>query len=172
MMPPGRTMWALICVAVLGIILSLGLWPFHAPRNKVAWLKDRPGLEFSWFGSAIGSGVLRAPDSTDLGGSIELWLRPGRIWDKGTVVGFSSLWSPHRLLLRQSLIDLEIETGTQLYVNGIFRKARPIFLTIASGAAGTSVYLDGVLVKSTPQFRLSTQHFTGPRCRRSAGADR
>jgi hypothetical protein len=40
--PPGRTpmkvrLLALICLAVLCITLTLGLWPFHAPRNEVSW---------------------------------------------------------------------------------------------------------------------------------------
>ena len=26
----------IVCAAVLGIVLTLGLWPFHAPRNDVS----------------------------------------------------------------------------------------------------------------------------------------
>ena len=33
----------LICVAVLCVILTLGLWPFHSPRNEVTWLGDHGG---------------------------------------------------------------------------------------------------------------------------------
>lgn len=37
---------ALVCVAVLCIILTLGLWLFHAPANGVSWLNNRDGLRF------------------------------------------------------------------------------------------------------------------------------
>jgi glycopeptide antibiotics resistance protein len=166
----GKTGWGLICVAVFAIILTLGLWPFYVPPNEVAWLKDCSGLEFGRFSVAIGSNVLQAPDGPDLGGSIELWLRPGRIWDHGTLLGFSSQGNPLQLLVRQYLTDLEIQTGNQdqgragtvrLYVKDVFRKARPVFITVTSSGKGTSVYVDGVLVKATSRFRLSTEHFTG-----------
>jgi VanZ family protein len=166
----GKTGWGLICVAVLAIILTLGLWPFHVPPNEVAWLKDRPGLEFGRFSVAIGSDVIHAPDAPNLGGSIELWLQPGRIWDHGTLLGFSSRGNPLRLLVRQHETDLEVQTGNQnqgragimrLYVKDVFRKARSVFITITSGGRGTSVYVDGASVKTTQRFRLSTEHFTG-----------
>jgi VanZ like protein/concanavalin A-like lectin/glucanase superfamily protein len=166
----GRTTWALICLAVLAIVLSLGLWPFHVPPNEVVWLKGRPGLEFGRFSTAIGSDVLKAPDSPDRGGSVELWLQPERIWDSSTLFGFSAQGNPLRLLVRQSLTDLEIQTSNQdrgragivrLYANDVFRMARAVFITVTSSGKGTSVYVDGVLVKATPRFRLSTGHFTG-----------
>jgi glycopeptide antibiotics resistance protein len=170
MMPVGRTTWALTCVAVLGIILSLGLWPFHVPPNEVSWLKGRPGLEFGRFSVAIGSDTLKALDASDLGGSIELWAQPARIWDGGTLLGFSCQGNPLQLLVRQHDTDIEIQTGNQgrgragtirLYVKDVFRQARPVFITITSSKKGTSVYVDGVPVKTTPRFRLSTEHFTG-----------
>jgi VanZ family protein len=160
-MPVGRTSWAVICLAVLVVILSLGLWPFRVPPNDVAWLKDRTGLDFGRFSTAIGVNVLRALDPADLGGSIELWLRPGYIWDNSTVLGFSSAGNPQGLLVCQSLTDLELQTEVTLNVNEVFRKKRPFFLTITSGASGTSVYIDGTLVKTAPRFRLSTKQFTG-----------
>jgi len=166
----GRTTWSLICLAVLGTILSLGLWPFQVPPNEVTWLKDRPGLEFGRFSSVIGSDTIKARDSLDLGGSIEFWLQPGRIWDSNTILGFSSQGNPLRLLVRQDQTSLEVLTGNQdrgragnarLHVNKAFRKARPAFVTLTSGEMGTSVYVDGVPIKTTQQFRLSTEHLTG-----------
>jgi hypothetical protein len=94
---------------------------------------------------------------------LEIWLRPDCIWDSGT---FLSLWSPEgpfRLSLQQHQTDLGIQcarTG-KLYVDDIFRRPRPVFITITSGGGGTSVYVDGVRVKTSPGFRLSTNHFTG-----------
>jgi glycopeptide antibiotics resistance protein len=160
-MPIGQTTGGLICLAVLSIILSLGLWPFHGPSNEVEWLKGRPGLEFGRFSVVIGSEVIQAPDILDLGGSVELWLRPGLIWDSATVLGFSSPGNARQLRVRQSQTNLEIQAGARLYANEVFRKARPIFLTITSDLKGTSVYLDGALVKTVPCFGLSTKQFTG-----------
>ena len=36
----------LICFAVLCVILTLGLWPFHSPKNEVTWLGNHNGLRF------------------------------------------------------------------------------------------------------------------------------
>src|SRR5215467_9870849 len=116
----GRITWPLICLAVLVVILSLGLWPFRVPRNDVAWLKGRPGLEFGRFSTAISTDALQVLDSADLGCSIEIWLRPGYIWDNSTVLGFSSPGTPSRLLVRQSLTDLKLQTEAMLNVKEVF----------------------------------------------------
>jgi VanZ family protein len=158
-MPASRAAWSLICAAVLAIILLLGLWPFYAPANEVTWLKDRPGLEFGRFGSAFASDTLPSPGSVDSGGSVELWLRPGYISDSSTVLAFAE--NPLRFSVHQSLTDLAIQAKSKLYVNEVFRKRGPFFLTITSGAPGTSVYVNGSLVRTAPRFRLSTKHFTG-----------
>ena len=166
-----RGIWSFVCLAVLATILTLGLWPFHVPANDAAWLNDRSGLEFRGTSTAISSGVLQIPKSgEESGGSLEIWLRPGRIWDSSTFVAFCSPGNPLQLLLRQSQTDLEIQTTenhgwraatVKLYVNDVFRKARSVFVTIASGAQETSIYVDGVLVITARQFRLSAKHFTG-----------
>ena len=159
-----RLVTGLVCLAVLASILTLGLWPFHVPANDVAWLKDRSGLEFGGSGTAISSDVLPKPGrGEEDGGSLEIWLRPGRIWDSGT---FLSLWSPEvlfQLSVRQSQRDLEIQCAraAKLYVDDVFRRPRAVFITITSGGGGTSIYVDGVQVKTAPRFRLSTRHFTG-----------
>src|SRR5205814_2532836 len=71
-----------ICVAVLGVVLTLGLWPFHAPENGVAWLGNRNGLRFGKWSTVISSGAFRitSPES-GASGSVEVWLQPRRIWD-------------------------------------------------------------------------------------------
>jgi hypothetical protein len=169
-MVEGRLVTGFLCIAVVATILTLGLWPFHVPANEVVWLKDRAGLGFGETGTAISSGVLLAPNSSESGASVEIWLRPDRIWDSSTFLGLCSTDNPSQLLLRQSQTDLEIQTGqndrlrartARLYVNEVFRKPRPVFVTITSGGHGTSVYVDSVLVKTAPRFRLSTERFTG-----------
>jgi VanZ like family/Concanavalin A-like lectin/glucanases superfamily len=160
----------LTCAAILAVILTLGLWPFHVPANQVAWLRGRPGLAFDGRGSVYSSGALPAPKASESGVSVEIWLQPRNIWDSSTLLGFCSPENPLQLLVRQSGTDLEIESGhdrrersatAKLYVNDAFRKERPSFLTITSGANGTSVYIDGILAKATERFRLSTRQFAG-----------
>jgi hypothetical protein len=72
--------------------------------------------------------------------------------------------------MRQSESDLEIQAKqngrwrartAKFYVHDVFRKAKPVFVGVSSGAHGTAVYVNGVLVKATTQFRLSGEHFVG-----------
>ena len=55
-----KNVLAVICIAVLCITLTLGLWPFHAPKNDVVWLNNQDGLHFGPYGSAISSGTFQA----------------------------------------------------------------------------------------------------------------
>ena len=87
-----KTLLALICVATLCTILSLGLWPFHAPNNDVVWLTNQDGLHFGPYGSAISSGTYPPPSqdsSSEV--SVEIWFHPRRIWDSGTFLAFYRL---------------------------------------------------------------------------------
>jgi len=165
-----KSISGLLCAAVLAIILALGLWPFHAPENEVARLKDRAGLGFGGAGSATSSSLLHAPESSESGDAIEIWLRPRRNWDSGTVLTFCSPEYRSQLLVRQSQADLELKMETEeqwrseaanLSVKDFFRKTKARFATITSGGQGTSVYLDGTLVKYAPLYRLSTARLTG-----------
>ncbi len=64
---PARSAPALgaICAAVLCILLSLGLWPFHAPLNQVTWLKGADGLSFGRYGTVVSSNALNLTDSNE-----------------------------------------------------------------------------------------------------------
>ena len=158
-----------LCVVVLCIILSLGLWPFHDPPNQVAWLESSDGIEFGRFGTVLGSGEF-AGSPPDEGGSIEIWVRPDR-WDKsGTLL---ALYRPqNRVLfaLCQSLTDLElqIEAGpskAHFYVGDALAPAlqqkKAVFITVTSGQAGTSVYRDGLLIMTAPSFSIPPDAFAG-----------
>jgi hypothetical protein len=154
------------CIAVLIVILSLGLWPFHAPRNDAAWLKERNGVRFSGKGTAISTAAFEPFGSpAESGCSIEIWVEPFRRWDKGTILCFHSPAYPVRFSLQQSLTDLLLESGGAngmrvrgeqgLYVNDVFRRKGPVFLTITSGEQGTAVYMNGALARTAPKFRLA-----------------
>ena len=54
------------CIAILCVILSLGLRPFHAPRNEVAWLKDRNGFRFGDYGTVMSSSIFQVAGSPNI----------------------------------------------------------------------------------------------------------
>jgi hypothetical protein len=103
-----------ICLAVLCVILTLGLWPFHSPRNDVTWLGNRNGLRFGTYATVTSSSAFPMAEAESGSGSVEVWLRPGRIWDSSTILAFYTPGSPCRLSLRQSLTDLELLFGNSL----------------------------------------------------------
>lgn len=160
---------ALICFAVLCITLSLGLWPFHSPRNAVTWLTNPNGLELGRNATLFSSRSLPAPpDSQET--TVEIWLLPRRIWDSGTFLSFYQS-GRSQFSLRQSQADLLLQRETlgdetpakktRFYVDDLFRSRHPVFLTVTSGPQGVSVYLDGTLAKTAPHFPLSEQDFAG-----------
>jgi len=166
-----RHLLAIICIAVLCITLTLGLWPFHAPRNEVTWLVNHDGLRFGRNSTIFSSSAFQSTSPTSTGGSLEIWLRPGLIWDSNTFLALYSPKNPVPFSLHQSLTDLLLQTEYQddeyrtktakLYVPEVFRKPQPIFITITFGERGTAVYLNGILAKTAPQFQLSAKAFTG-----------
>ena len=160
----------LVCAAVLCVILSLGLWPFHVPENEVSWLSERNGLRFGGNGTAISSRSFEmpAPRPDDSAGSLEVWLEPKRIWDSGTFLTFCAPDDPHRFSLGQSERDVAVRAGQPgrrrpaiLWVDGVFQRGRPAFVTVTARTNGTAVYVDGALARRAPWFRLRADQLTG-----------
>jgi len=160
------------CICVLCVILTLGLWPFHAPKNDVTWLKNRNGLHFGRYSTVLSSSEFRTTSAHNPApGSLEIWLQPRRIWDFGTFLTFYIPGSPLQLSLCQSQTSLLLQAAIQdgqyhtelndLYVERVFGQTGPAFITVTSGTPGTAVYIDGVVAKRAPQVRLSTQAFAG-----------
>ncbi len=155
-----RNLMAIVCLIVLCITLSLGLWPFHSPRNDVAWMKPG-GLSFGEYGTVISSGSLKSNElPNQRSGSIEVWVHPDRR-NSATIL---SLYRPEDGLLvtlNQSITDLEIsaefrndsvgETKWHFFAGGAFARAirakRPVLVATTFSPAGTKVYLDGSLVE-------------------------
>ena len=69
-----------ICVAVLCVVLTLGLWPFYSPKNDVTWLGNRTGLRYGKYSTVISSSAFKmtSPES-EASGSVEVWLQPRRM---------------------------------------------------------------------------------------------
>jgi len=161
-----------LCIAVLCIILTLGLQPFHSPRNNIAWLRSVNGLSYGRNGTIQGSDVLRPENGVS--GSFEVWVQPDR-WTNATILAF---YEPeiHRLIrLQQSVSDLKLEAEVQrdgsqatkasLYVRDAFgpslREKEPIFITVTYNPDRARVYLDGVLAEDSARFRMPQGGFSG-----------
>jgi hypothetical protein len=164
-----------LCVAVLCIILTLGLWPFHSPKNDVTWFKSASGLSFGHYGSVHSSGALQTTSSArGIGGSIEIWVQPNQ-WSGGTILAFYEPERRRLFELQQSLSDLKLETEVQnhenqttkarLYVGDAFlhslQKKKPIFVAVTYGPDGTNAYVDGTLAEAAPRFVIPNDAFTG-----------
>jgi len=161
-----------LCVAVLCIILTLGLWPFHSPKNDVTWLKNASGLSFGRYGTIRSSGLLSAVHGVS--GSIEIWVQPDQ-WSGGTILALYDPESRRLFELQQSLSDLKLETEVpddenqptkaRLYAGEAFvhslREKKPIFVTVTYGPYGTRVYLDGVFAEAAPRFGIPQDAFMG-----------
>jgi VanZ family protein len=137
----------------LVIILMLGLWPLRVPKNTASWLRDRPGLLFQRYGTAI----MREDFSTPRSATLEIWLKPTRAFDRHTFLGFGTTEHPHLLLMRQNGSDLEvdIESGghlfpkmTELEVRGVFEGAKTLVLTLTTDAQKSLIYVDGAVVQT------------------------
>jgi VanZ family protein len=160
----------LVCALVLVIILTAGLWPFHAPKNEVSWLSNGNGIHFGTHGvilspNALGLAGLR--DSTSC--SLEIWLQPANVDVGGTILAF---YTPETrtvgFSLHQSIDDLFLRRGTyprrvkaRLYVSHLFLQDKQPFVTITSGAQGMVVYVNGAPVRTSPAFGLSSKDLSG-----------
>lgn len=160
------------CGLVLGGILAAGLWPFHSPKNQVTWFANGNGLHFGRHGTILSSGHFDATNAHENDPcSIEVWLEPDFTAGGGTLFAFYTPGSPRQFSLKQSISDLalriDIRGGryrtrtTRFYVGDIFRRGKPLFITVASNGGRTSVYIDGKLVETAPKFPLSARDFGG-----------
>lgn len=163
----------LLCVFVLCGILVAGLWPFHAPRNDVAWLTNTNGVRFDRHGTVLSSGALKAAAVPDLAScSLEIWLQPRLAVDSNTILAFYTAGNPIQFSLHQSEANLALQNGSPnersqvkgaglVYVGEIFRKRELLLIAITSGVQGTRIYVDGILARTAPQFRISINDLTG-----------
>jgi hypothetical protein len=160
------------CLFVLCGILVAGLWPFHTPKNEVSWLRDGNGLLFNNHGSITSAENFSASASKEGGPcSLEIWLKPAVADRSGVILAyyqrehlagsFELGQSSGNLMMRRTVFGAAHAREEIYYVDDLFRHAKSVFVTISSGAAGTTVYADGALVKKLPNFRLSSQGLTG-----------
>jgi hypothetical protein len=162
----------LLCASVLVIILTAGLWPFHAPKNEVTWLNKGNGLHFGDYGLVLSSNVFSPAGLKEATScSFEIWLQSDFSDIGGTILGFYApenrtvAFSMHQsiddLLLRHVTGDRRSRTKTKLYIEHAFRNNKQMFITITSNAQGTAVYVNGGLVLTSPRFAFSSKDLRG-----------
>ncbi|MGC2172951.1 MAG: VanZ family protein [Candidatus Sulfotelmatobacter sp.] len=139
----------------------------------MSWLNNENGLRFGDYGSILSAGGFTARTSQgDPSCSIEIWLEPGLTADSNTFLAFYSAGVPsvafslHQsisdLNLRREILNGENRAGTVGFmVDDVFRQKKPVFVTVTSGAQGTSVYINGALTKTSSSFGLSGKDFSG-----------
>src|SRR5689334_12376082 len=150
----------IVCIFVICVTLTLGLWPFHAPQNDVTWLNNENGLRFSGYGSLLSANKFPITEPEDqASSSLEIWIQPGLTNDSSTLLAFSSARNPLQLSLHQYRSGLIVVHKVQdkesvIGINNVFDQTKPIFMTVTSGPAETAIYFDGSLSKKFPGFRL------------------
>jgi hypothetical protein len=104
--------------------------------------------------------------------SLEIWLRPERIWDYGTFLAFGGPRDPYQFSLRQSQTNLLLQKGvdygyhrvklSRLYVRNGFHKGRPVLITVTLGKTnGACIYVDAALTAADCSFPLAATDFNG-----------
>ncbi len=161
------------CGFVLGGLLVAGLWPFGSPRNQVTWVAGGNGLHFGRDGTILSSGEFKAGNvPADAPCSLEIWFEPDFTAASATLFAFYAPGNPRQFSLNQSISDLALQSDIRdgryriltprlFYVEDIFRRGKPLFVTVTSKGGQTSVYIDGALARTARKFPLSSQDFDG-----------
>jgi len=163
---------ATVLLAVVGIILVAGLWPFRFfPANNVAWMQNRNGLEFGR------NSVVLSRARLDLAGprwssiSIEIWLRPTgaslanrflSIYTPENPNQFSMVFYHNLFLTTRSKRDTKGGwVDTTIGVDDVVFPNASIFITITSGSRGSAMYFNGKLARVFPGYLLSGRDLSG-----------
>jgi VanZ like family/Concanavalin A-like lectin/glucanases superfamily len=152
------------CLCMLGIILTVGLWPFHIPANRVHWLGNRDGLEFGGHGSAVSLGAIQARGLTNAAATLEIWLEPAHTEATGTILAFDDSAHPgepfslHQvrdaLVIRRNNVDPQGISRTVFFiVDGVLQQKTPVLVTVCLDSQGTSAFVNGAFAKATPLSR-------------------
>lgn len=155
----------------IGIVIAC-LWPFGAPRNEVSWLKGGHGLRFGEYGTIVSRGpLLQSSDLAPDSWTLELWLRPGQPYQTGTILAFYAPQADRGFSLRQVNADLvadehvwsrNLPVGDRtIAIDGAFQRRPLMFLTLRSGAGGTSISVNGKPIRMSPQLHLIRADFSG-----------
>ena len=158
-----------LCLLLVSATLTAGLWPFCAPRNQATWIPGENGLRFGEHGTALSWSTLPVPDGNP-GCSLELWVKPVKVWTTGTLFTLYNPQSRRQFSIEQDLTGLllrvqmrrghSVEAQKQLWVRDVFRRQHPL-ITVASDGAKTTVYIDGQLATVARDFGLTSEDLAG-----------
>jgi len=159
------------CIGVLCCILAAGLTPFNPyPKNEVSWQTGKNGLRFGENGTIFTAGSFQTAGSPDGAMcTIELWLEPAFEFD--TIVAFYSPENPLRFRLQQKMDNLLVLRDIRdpnghlrtagMEIDHVFKRRKRVFITLASGADGTSAYVDGKLAAHSQTLGLTSHDMSG-----------
>jgi hypothetical protein len=162
-----------LSLLVLCVVLAAGLWPFHAPRNAVSWLKDENGVRIGRHGILVSRGPFREVASqNDTSCSLEIWLTPRRVTSGGTILAFDSAsdpGTPFSLRQRGSSVKIQRymidERGNprrpKLEVDDVFHAGERVLLTVTSARGTTTLYVNRVLAGRSSTLGLVRRDLTG-----------
>jgi hypothetical protein len=155
------------------VVLVAGLWPFHAPRNAVSWLKNENGIRFDRHGIVVSRRPFRlflSQNGTSC--SLEIWLTPRLLTGEGTILGFDSSRDPRlpfslrqygaSMAIQRYMIDEQgISRRPWFKVDHVFRQGERVLLAVTSGKGATTVYVDGVLAGRSSTLGLVNADLSG-----------
>jgi VanZ like family/Concanavalin A-like lectin/glucanases superfamily len=168
--------WVIIgsCLAVLAIILTAGLWPFHSPKNDVSWLTNEDGIRFGRFGCVFSTGPIGDQRSKEnASGSLELWIKPAPpTRGRRTILAFEGPGDDSTAFSLQQNGNSLIIQRKNIDRNGVFHTAEftlkealtgdsRMALTVTLGTRDTNVYRNGVLAGSSRLVGQSIPVFAG-----------
>ena len=152
---------------IVSATLIAGLWPVHAPPNRVHWLENENGLRFDRYGTVLSSNQLEVAGSDGPSCSLEVWLEPVSAWKTGTVLAFYKPWNHQQFTLQQHYTDLalqrdleDVNEQSDLTVQDVFRRKR-VLITVTADGLDTAVYTDGRLATRSSRFGLSLSDLAG-----------
>jgi VanZ family protein len=150
-----------------------GLWPFHAPRNRVTWLQDEDGLEFTQNSSIRSMAAFHSQSGRDNASeSIEIWLVPSSILSPNTILSFGGSDHPgaplllrqykDELIVRQPYVDSDgIPRAKELAVGNAVSEKKPVLVTVTMGEKDVFFYLNGILSEEFRKLGKSINNLTG-----------
>jgi hypothetical protein len=160
-----------VCIVIICVLLTAGLWPFCAPKNGVAWIPGENGLRFGSRGTVASAEGLRVGSP---GGdcTLEILLQPVQIKGNGTILAFDSPRDPQLPFnVQQRWEDVAIERAgtdaagkqTRMFLEtyGVLQAGQNTLLTITGEPSSTVVYANGVRAKVSSGFGLSSNDLAG-----------
>lgn len=155
-----------VCVFILAGILVAGLWPFNPrPANKVKWLSEENGLEFSRDGIVFTEEPFHIWASPAEQVSLDVWLQPATD-DTAPILCFYKRKprEEFRLLQYGDTLLLQIKHGPDLAaleIEHVLHPRQSTFITIALDPQQTAVYVNGTLAKTSSHFIVMPWDLSG-----------